>query len=88
VTLSVAALIAFGPMLGIVKKLAELHDFYPPGRRDSGRHRTEARVGDCWMTWVYSIDFRKRVFVRPILSRNMDCESREGRRGSKKCLTR
>ena len=67
VTLSVAALIAFGPMLGIVKKLAELHDFYPPGRRDSGRHRTEARVGDCWMTWAYSIDFRKRAFVRPIL---------------------
>jgi len=61
-------LIALGPKPGIVKKLAELHDFYPPARRDSGRHRTEARVGDCWITWAYSIDFRKRIFVCPILT--------------------
>jgi len=63
-TLRVAALIALGPMPGIVKKLAEILDFGRLGRPDYSRHRTEARVGDCWMTWAYSINFRKgRFFV-------------------------
>jgi len=44
VTLSSAAFIAFGPMLGIVKKLAEPLDFGRLGRPDYGRHHTEPRV--------------------------------------------
>jgi len=68
---SAAAAVAFGPKRGIVKKLAELPDFYRPERRDSGRYCTEARVGDCWMTWAYSIGFRERVFIRPILWLNL-----------------
>jgi hypothetical protein len=59
VTLSLAALIALGPTPGIVKKLAEILDY--------GRHQAEARVGECLMTWEYSIAFRKRAFVRLIL---------------------
>jgi len=72
VTLSVAALIAFGPMPGIVKKLAELLDFGRRGRPDYGRHHTEAWVDDCLMTWGYSIDFRKgRLFVLAITSQRI-----------------
>ena len=67
VTLSVAALIALGPTPGIVKKLAEILDYGRLGRPDYRRHQAEARDGECLMTWAYSIDFRKSVFVRPIL---------------------
>ena len=63
VTLSVAALIALGPTPGFVKKLAELLDYGRLGGPDCGRHQAEARVGECLMTWEYSIDFRKRAFV-------------------------
>jgi len=66
VTLSIAALIALSQMAGIVKKLAELLDSGRLARLDYARHRTEARVGGCLMTWGYSIAFRKRAFVRLI----------------------
>ena len=51
-TLSVAALIALGPTPGIVRTLTRPLDYGRLGRPDFGRHRTEARVGDCWMTWA------------------------------------
>jgi hypothetical protein len=67
VTLSVAALITFGSTPGIVKKSAELLNYGRLGRPDYGRHHTEARAGECLMTWGYSIDFRERAFVRLLL---------------------
>jgi hypothetical protein len=44
VTLSSSAFKAFGPMLGIVKKLVEPLDFGRLGRPDYSRHQNEARV--------------------------------------------
>jgi len=68
VTLSVAALTAFGPTPGIVKKLAEILDYGRLGRPDYRRYQAEAWVGECLMTWEHSIAFRKRAFVRLIFT--------------------
>ena len=63
-TLSVAALITFGSTPGIVKKSAELLNYGRLGRPDYGRHHTEARAGECLMTWGYQSTFGKgRLFV-------------------------
>ena len=69
VTLSVAALIALGPISGIVKKLAELLDY--------GRHHTEARAGGCLLNWGYSATFGKgQLFVSYSLGTAPTCVSR------------